>query len=105
MLMRQCFSEFYRILKPGRWMTVEFSNTNASIWNSIQSALSDAGFIVANVSTLDKKQRSINSYTSTTSVKQDLVISAYKPTVALEESLSGSNKSADTVWDLSLIHI
>ncbi len=105
MLMRQCFSEFYRILKPGRWMTVEFSNTNASIWNSIQSALSDAGFIVANVSTLDKKQRSINSYTSTTSVKQDLVISAYKPTVALEESLSGSNKSADTVWDFVRSHL
>lgn len=25
-LMQRCFSEFHRVLKPGRWMTVEFSN-------------------------------------------------------------------------------
>jgi len=31
--MTACFLEAYRILKPGRWMTVEFSNTNASVWN------------------------------------------------------------------------
>ena len=104
-LMRRCFTEFHRILKPGRWMTVEFSNTSASIWNSIQSALSEAGFIVANVSTLDKKQRSINSYTSTTSVKQDLVISAYKPSVALEEGLLTATKPVDSVWDFVRSHL
>lgn len=56
-LIFNCFSEAYRLLKPGRWMTVEFSNTKASIWNSIQNALIEAGFIVANISALDKKQR------------------------------------------------
>ena len=25
-LMESCFQEFFRVLKPGRWMTVEFSN-------------------------------------------------------------------------------
>ena len=29
-LMVECFKEAFRILKPGRWMTVEFSNTQAS---------------------------------------------------------------------------
>lgn len=53
-LMVHCFKEIYRILKPGRWMTVEFSNSRASVWNAIQTALQDAGFIVANVSALDK---------------------------------------------------
>ena len=53
-LMTSCFAEAYRVLKPGRWMTVEFSNTNASVWNSIQTALSDVGFIVAGVAALDK---------------------------------------------------
>ncbi len=98
-LMRLCFAEFYRILKPGRWMTVEFSNTNASIWNSIQNALSEAGFIVANVSSLDKKQRSINSYTSTTSVKQDLVISAYKPNGGFEERFQKEAQTEEGIWD------
>lgn len=54
-LMARCFSEAYRVLKPGHWMTIEFSNTKASVWNSIQTALTEAGFIVANVSALDKK--------------------------------------------------
>ncbi|KKM64542.1 hypothetical protein LCGC14_1500340, partial [marine sediment metagenome] len=49
-LMTDCFKEAYRILKPGRWMTVEFSNTKSAIWNSLQTALSEAGFIVGNVS-------------------------------------------------------
>ena len=104
-LMRLCFAEFYRILKPGRWMTVEFSNTAAGIWNSIQSSLSEAGFIVANVSTLDKKQRSINSYTSSTSVKQDLVISAYKPSGSLEDRFASTASSDESAWDFVRSHL
>src|SRR5690606_15068383 len=72
-IMSACFSEAYRVLKPGRWMTVEFSNTKASVWNSIQTALTEAGFIVANVSALDKKQGSFKAVTTPTAVKQDLV--------------------------------
>jgi hypothetical protein len=79
LLMLSCFKEAYRILKSGRWMTVEFSNTKASVWNSIQVALTEAGFIVANVSALDKKQGSFKAVTTPIAVKQDLVISAYKP--------------------------
>jgi DNA modification methylase len=104
-LIRKCFHEFYRILIPGRWMTVVFSNTNASVWNSIQSALSEAGFVVANVSSLDKKQRSINSYTSTTSVKQDLVISAYKPNGGLEARFHDGKGGIDSVWDFVRSHL
>ena len=47
--------------------------------NSIQEAMQKAGFIIANVAALDKKQGSFKAVTSTTAVKQDLVISAYKP--------------------------
>lgn len=84
-LMSSCFKEAFRILKPGRWMTVEFSNTQASVWNTIQTSLQEAGFVVANVSALDKKQGSFKAVTTTTAVKQDLVISAYKPNGGLEE--------------------
>ncbi|NLI12137.1 MAG: site-specific DNA-methyltransferase, partial [Peptococcaceae bacterium] len=66
-LMAACFKEAYRVLKPGRWMTVEFSNTRASVWNSIQTALAEAGFIVANLSALDKQQGSFNAITTPTS--------------------------------------
>jgi len=104
-LMRACFSEFYRILKPGRWMTVEFSNTKASIWNNIQNAMADSGFIIANVSALDKQQGSYNAVTNPTSVKQDLVISAYKPNGGFEERFKKEAQSEEGVWDFVRTHL
>ena len=83
--MQRCFAEYYRVLKPGRWMTVVFSNSKASVWNAIQVALQQAGFVVAEVTALDKVQGSYRQVTSTTAVKQDLVISAYKPNGGLEQ--------------------
>lgn len=104
-LMAGCFRETYRVLKPGRWMTVEFSNTKASVWNSIQTAIAEAGFIVANVSALDKKQGSFNAVNNTTSVKQDLVISAYKPNGGFEERFQKEAQTEDGVWDFVRTHL
>ena len=104
-LMADSFGETYRLLKPGRWMTVEFSNTKAAVWNSIQTALTEAGFIVANVSALDKKQGSFNALTNTTSVKQDLVISAYKPNGGFEERFQKEAQTEEGVWDFVRTHL
>lgn len=104
-LMRKCFLEFFRVLKPGRWMTVEFSNTQASVWNAIQTALQEAGFVVANVSALDKQQMSFKAVTTTTAVKQDLVISAYKPNGGLEERFAKRGETEEGVWDFIKTHL
>ncbi len=104
-LMTDCFKEVHRLLKPGRWMTVEFSNTKASVWNNIQTSLLEAGFIVANVSALDKKQGGINANISRTAVKQDLVISAYKPNGGFEERFKKEVHSEEGVWDFVRTHL
>ncbi|NQY81840.1 MAG: DNA methylase [Alphaproteobacteria bacterium] len=104
-LMTGCFKEAYRVLKPGRWITVEFSNTKASVWNSIQSALNEAGFIVSNVSALDKKQGSFKAVTTPTAVKQDLVISAYKPNGGFEERFLKEAQTEESVWDFIRTHL
>lgn len=104
-LMSSSFREAHRILKPGRWMTVEFSNTQASVWNAIQIALQDAGFVVANVSALDKQQGSFRAVTTTTAVKQDLVISAYKPNGGLEDRFSTQGGGEESVWDFVRTHL
>jgi hypothetical protein len=104
-LLTQSFKEFFRVLKPGRWMTVEFSNTQASVWNSIQSALQEAGFVVANVSALDKKQGSFKAVMTTTAVKQDLVISAYKPNGGLEDRFMSTGGTEDSAWDFVRTHL
>lgn len=104
-IMTACFHDAYRVLKPGRWMTVEFSNTKASVWNSIQTALTEAGFIVANVSALDKQQNSFKAVTTPTAVKQDLVISAYKPNGGFEERFQNEAETEEGVWDFVRTHL
>lgn len=104
-LMQRCFAEYHRVLKPGRWMTVVFSNSKASVWNAIQVALQQAGFVVAEVTALDKQQGSYRQVTSTTAVKQDLVISAYKPNGGLEQRLAQRGATPESAWDFVQTHL
>lgn len=101
-LMTQCFSEFNRILKPNRWMTVEFHNSKNAVWNSIQEALSVAGFIVADVRTLDKKRASLHQLVASTAVQQDLAITCYKPKESFKRDFIAKAGSEETAW--SFVH-
>ncbi len=103
-LMRACFKEYCRVLKPGRWMTVVFSNSKNHVWRAIQEAMGIAGFVVADVRTLDKKQLSFKQVTSA-AVKQDLVISAYKPTEELSRQFQISTATADSAWSFITEHL
>ena len=95
-LMVKCFKEYYRVLKPGKWITIEFSNTSASVWNSIQLALNQAGFVVSTVSDLNKGRAGLHGIIGVVAVNQDLAISCYKP---LEHTNSTVNRlSESSVW-------
>lgn len=104
-LMEKCFKEYYRVLKPNRWITVEFSNSKASVWNSIQEAMQKAGFVIANVAALDKKQGSFKAVTSTTAVKQDLVISAYKPSKENISKMRAESNTPASAWTFVSQHL
>ena len=98
-LMTKSLKEFYRVLKPNKWITIEFSNTSASVWNSIQNALQGVGFVVSNVSSIDKKQGSFNAVTSTTAVKQDLVITCFKPSDELLNKFTSISDKDKNIWE------
>ena len=104
-LMTACFNVYYRVLKPNHWMTVEFHNSQNSVWNAIQEALQRAGFIIADVRTLDKKQGSFKQVTTTSAVKQDLVISAYKPKDAFKRTFFEKAGSEETAWSFVRQHL
>ena len=104
-LMRRCFEEFYRALKPGRWMTVEFSNSSNDVWLRIQNALASAGFVVADTRIIDKKQLSYRQVTADNAVKHDLVISAYRPAKQAEQSFDVSAGSTDSAWAFVREHL
>lgn len=104
-LMTKCFQEYYRVLKPNRWMTVEFHNSKNAVWNAIQEALQKSGFIVADVRTLDKQQGSFKQVNNSAAVKQDLVISAYKPKDSFRRSIFEKAGTEETAWDFVRQHL
>jgi len=103
-LMTECFKEYQRVLKPGKWMTVEFSNTSAAVWNGIQTSLQRAGFIIANVAAIDKKQGGMRSITTAIAVRQDLAISCYKPSEEFERKFKIASGDI-AVWDFIQEHL
>jgi len=103
--MESSFCEFLRVLKPGRWITVEFHNSKNAVWTSIQEALMRAGFVIADVRVLDKKQVSFKQATTTGAVKQDLVITAYRPNGGLEDRFRLEAGREEGVWDFVRTHL
>ena len=104
-LIENCFAEFFRVLKPGRWLTVEFHNSQNSVWNAIHEAITRGGFVVADVRTLDKKQGNFNQVNAAGAVKQDLIISAYKPTDEFEKRFTSEAGSEQGSWDFMRQHL
>lgn len=103
-LMSSAFQELHRVLKSGRWITIEFHNSSNSVWVAIQEALELAGFVVADVRTLDKKQETYKQSIQKL-VKQDLVISAYKPNGGLEDRFKLEAGTEEGVWDFVRTHL
>lgn len=104
-LMRESFKEYYRILKPSHWIIVEFHNTKASVWNLIQTGLSEAGFVVAQVGKLDKGSTTILADIRPAAVVQDLIISAYKPDGSIERVIYERGSTAKSAWEFVEQHL
>lgn len=104
-LMTECFTELYRILKPNRWITIEFHNSKNAVWNALQQTVQRAGFIIADVRTLDKKKGTTKQMSYTSTVKQDLVISAYKPLNVFRRSIVENAGSEETAWAFVSQHL
>jgi DNA modification methylase len=97
-LMLACFQELYRVLKPGRWITIAFHNSKNVVWNAIQEALGQAGFVIADVRIIDKGQGTFKQMTTQGAVDKDLAITAYRPNTQLEDQFSLSAGTLDGVW-------
>jgi len=104
-LMTKCFKEYYRILKPGRWMVVEFHNSLNKIWNAIQYALEVAGFVVSTVDVLDKIHSTLHQDLNAAAVDKDLAINVYKPGSDFESQFNIDQGTNAGVWDFIKHHL
>ena len=86
-------------------MVVEFHNSRNNVWTAIQEALSVSGFVIADVRTLDKEKGTTKQLTQAGTVKQDLIIAAYKPNGGLEDRFQLEAGTEDGVWDFVRTHL
>ena len=76
-----------------------------AIWTIIQESLLGAGFVVADVRVLDKKQTTMQQWVGTNVVSKDLIISAYKPNWGIEERFKLEAGTEEGVWDFVQTHL
>jgi len=89
-LMAESFREMYRVLKPNRWATVVFSNSDDSVWESIQDTAYQAGFVIYGGKEFDKVQRSFKGIRGEKGtekvISKDVLLNLHKPNIPLVRS-------------------
>ncbi|MFH1027862.1 MAG: DNA methyltransferase, partial [Pseudomonadota bacterium] len=77
--LKQVFAEAYRLLKPGRWMSVTFNNKDIKVWNSLISACKESGFELEVVAPVRRSAPSLTESVMTKAPKSDVLIHFRKP--------------------------
>ncbi len=77
-LIARSLREMYRVLKPGRWLTLVFHNSSAVVWASIQQALHESGFSLVRTQALDKQHGTFKQFVSENAVGYDLMLHCQK---------------------------
>lgn len=86
--MAKAFKEAFRVLKPGRWLTLCYHDTSEGTWHLVQDLMLEAGFIPdnpANLSFIEVEQKGFNiqkgksQHIDVKALKRDLVRNYRKP--------------------------
>jgi DNA modification methylase len=83
--MRLVMAECYRVLKPGRWLSLCYHDTSEGTWALVQDIMAEVGFVVDRTDSalfIDAGQKSYNQLTADKATKRDLVLNFRKPKVA-----------------------
>jgi hypothetical protein len=85
-MMTTAIGEMFRVLKPGRWATIEFNNSDGRVFEAIKRAVTEAGFQIVNMLLLDKAQKSFKQVKGATGkedvVDKDVLFNLHKPPAA-----------------------
>lgn len=81
-MMHQSMEECYRVLKPGRWISLCYHDTSEGTWSLIQDMMAEVGFIPDMSDSavfIDSTKKTYNQYNADKVTKRDLVVNFRKP--------------------------
>jgi len=82
-MIRQAMRECYRVLKPGRWLSLCYHDTSEGTWQLIQDLMTEIDFIPEQLNDttlfIDTGQKSYNQRIADKVTRRDLVINFRKP--------------------------
>jgi hypothetical protein len=83
-LIRRSMGECFRVLKPGRWLSLCYHDTSEGTWALVQDIMAEIGFVVDKTDStlfIDTGQKTYNQLTADKATKRDLVINFRKPRI------------------------
>lgn len=81
-MMRQAMGECYRVLKPGRWVSLCYHDASGGTWELIQDMMAEIGFVSDVLDTalyIDTGQKTYNQRLAEKVTRRDLVVNFRKP--------------------------
>jgi 16S rRNA G966 N2-methylase RsmD len=96
---RAAFSEAFRVLRPGRWMTVTFANKDPEVWDGLMRACRATGFRLVTAAPMKRSAPALTETNMRRAPKADLVLSFQRPTPT---SFSLPAKDANGHYDIAL---
>ncbi len=81
-MMSQAFDECFRVLKPGRWLSLCYHDTSEGTWQLVQDLMAEVGFIpeiTDRALFIDTTQKTFNQLMAEKVTRRDLVINFRKP--------------------------
>src|SRR5262245_30376372 len=81
-MMQQAMTKCYRVLKPGRWLSLCYHDTSEGTWELVQDIMAEVGFSVSATDRaiyIDTTQKTHNQIHADKVTKRDLVINFRKP--------------------------
>jgi SAM-dependent methyltransferase len=81
-MMRCAMQECYRVLKPGRWLSLCYHDSSEGTWELVQDIMAEVGFVVSaseRAIYIDTSQKTHNQIHADKVTKRDLVLNFKKP--------------------------
>lgn len=81
-MFQQAMAECFRVLKPGRWLSLCFHDSSTEVWQAVQDCMAEAGFVgdnLASVVAIETDYQTHKQIVADQIAKRDLVMNFRKP--------------------------